>query len=150
MRRFLLILLLSIVVLSAACVGSGNNPPTSTSETSTPPSSSSTTVTSSTSSPGETSPTETSTPEPQRWNMTVVWNISTVGIPFMDMSPDGSLSAVIDWNNHIVYLVKPDGTAVSFDVQGGNDDVEPVISGGWLSKTGGFTCSGATKLSVGG
>ncbi|WP_237268583.1 hypothetical protein [Thermococcus celer] len=60
--------------------------------------------------------------------MTVVWNISTVGIPFMDMSPDGSLSAVIDWNNHIVYLVKPDGTAVSFDVQG-NDDVEPVISG---------------------
>lgn len=76
--------------------------------------------------PNTITPTPSSTPE--TWEMKEVWNVSTVGLPFMDMSPDGSLSAVVDWNNHIVYLVKPDGSSVSFHVQE-NDAVQPVTAG---------------------
>ena len=74
------------------------------------------------------SPTEPQTETPTTWEMKLVWNVSTVGVPFMDLSPDGSLSAVIDWNGHRVYLVKPDGSSVSFDLQG-HDAVGPVIAG---------------------
>lgn len=115
MRRFVLILLLSLVIVSAACLGQDN------------PSTSSAPAT--TSSPSSQSPSETTTSQaPQSWEMKLVWNLSTVGIPFMDMSPDGSLSAVIDWNNADLYLVKPSGESVAFDLQGG-DAVEPVVAG---------------------
>ncbi len=60
--------------------------------------------------------------------MKAVWNVSTVGIPWMDMSPDGSLSAVVDDEGAILYLVKPDGTSVSFDLKR-NDAVRPIVSG---------------------
>jgi len=60
--------------------------------------------------------------------MSPVWNVSTAGIPFMDLSPDGSLAAAIDWEGHKLYLVKPDGSSVSYDLQE-NDPVQPVISG---------------------
>ena len=62
------------------------------------------------------------------WKMHPVWNIQTGGIPFMDLSPDGRLSGVIDWNAHRLYLVKPTGESVSFDLQG-TDSVQPVVAG---------------------
>ncbi|WP_297506186.1 hypothetical protein [Thermococcus sp.] len=70
----------------------------------------------------------TTTAPPRSWKMELVWNVSTSGIPFMDMGPDGSLSAVIDWERAYLYLVKPDGESVAFDVQG-EDPVKPVIAG---------------------
>ncbi|MDI3475356.1 MAG: hypothetical protein PWQ79_665 [Thermococcaceae archaeon] len=45
--------------------------------------------------------------------MTPIWNVSTVGVPFMDLSPDGSLGAVIDWSGLLQGSVKANGkTAV--------------------------------------
>ena len=61
--------------------------------------------------------------------MKIVWNISTTGIPFMDLSPDGSLAAAVDWNGHRLYLVKPDGSSISFDLMEKQDIVEPVPAG---------------------
>lgn len=74
------------------------------------------------------------TPRAETWEMENVWNISTFGIPFMDMSPNGSLSAVIDDSCCRVYLAKPDGRSTSFDLQGydaatHDKAVEPVIAG---------------------
>ena len=103
------VLVLGIISIAGCLGGSGTAPTASPSTTPTAP-----------------SPSETITPT--FWEMKLVWNVSTVGIPFMDLSPDGSLSAVIDWNGHRVYLVKPDGSSVSFDLQG-HDAVGPVIAG---------------------
>ena len=69
-----------------------------------------------------------STQAPERWSMELVWNASTSGVPFMDMSPDGSLSAAVDFEGAKLYLVKPDGESVAFDVRG-EDPVKPVIDG---------------------
>jgi hypothetical protein len=122
MRRLFFILLLSLIVVSAACMGSGNQGKTHTGRTtgdSTSPSLSHPTPTQTT----------TSTPSmPERWNMTLAWNLSSGTLPFMDLSPNGSLAAVIDWNNAYLYLVKPNGESVSFDLQEA-DAVEPVVSG---------------------
>ena len=122
MRRFFFIFFLSLVVIASACIGSRG------------PS----TLQPSASSPSEgivqthssTAQTETLTPTPtsSTWNMSPVWNVSTAGIPFMDLSPDGSLAAAIDWEGHKLYLVKPDGSSVSYDLQE-NDAVQPVVSG---------------------
>lgn len=60
--------------------------------------------------------------------MTPIWNVSTVGVPFMDLSPDGSLGAVIDWSGGILYLVKPGGESTAFNVWKG-ENVQPTISG---------------------
>ncbi len=64
----------------------------------------------------------------ENWKMKLIWHVETFGIPLMDMSPDGKLSAAIDWNRHLLYLVDSNGNAVSFDVQE-NDPVEPVVTG---------------------
>ncbi|ASJ01712.1 hypothetical protein A3K92_04725 [Thermococcus gorgonarius] len=56
--------------------------------------------------------------------MTLVWHLDKHGEPFMDLTPDGSLAAVVDWERAIVYLVKPNGTDRSFEVEEG-----AVISG---------------------
>ena len=64
----------------------------------------------------------------ETWDMELVWNASTSGVPFMDMSPDGSLSAAVDFEGAKLYLVKPDGESRVFDVQG-EDPVKPVIDG---------------------
>ena len=108
MKRFLFILLLSIVIISAACLGPE-------SQTSSPASTTS-------------NPSTTTSQEAQSWEMKLVWNLSTVGIPFMDMAPDGSLSAVIDFEGAKLYLVKPNGDSVAFDLQG-TDPVKPVVAG---------------------
>jgi hypothetical protein len=60
--------------------------------------------------------------------MTLVWNIATAGISFMDLSPDGSLGAVIDWNKGVLYLVNPNGESRAFNVWKG-EMVQPTISG---------------------
>ncbi|WP_297500713.1 hypothetical protein [Thermococcus sp.] len=60
--------------------------------------------------------------------MELAWNISTSDIPFMDMNPDGSLSAVVDWERVYLYLVRPDSKSAAFDVRG-EDPVKPVIAG---------------------
>ncbi|ASJ08470.1 hypothetical protein A3L11_04175 [Thermococcus siculi] len=112
MRRFLFILLLSIIVVSAACLGSENGGGTTPSPSTATNSQAGTTT----------------SQEPTTWDMEIVWNLSTSGIPFMDLSPDGSLSAVIDWDDAYLYLVRPDGESVSFDLQG-HDAVKPVVSG---------------------
>lgn len=108
MNRGILILLLSIVLFSAACLGNGTQTPSS-------------------STTGPFSGTNTSQ-SPETWEMKLVWSVSTSGIPFMDMSPDGSLSAVIDFEGAKLYLVKPDGESTVFDVQG-EDPIKPVIAG---------------------
>ena len=72
--------------------------------------------------------TPTETPNPETWKMRLRWNISTSGIPFMDMSPDGSISAAVDWNKGILYLIKPDGESTFFNTKG-KDEVRPVIAG---------------------
>ncbi len=108
MKRFLFILLLSIVIISAACLGPE-------SQTSSP-------------APTTSSPSTTTSQEAQSWKMKLVWNLSTVGIPFMDMAPDGSLSAVIDFEGAKLYLVKPNGESVAFGLQG-TDPVKPVVAG---------------------
>ncbi|MBP1911451.1 hypothetical protein [Thermococcus stetteri] len=113
MRRFLPFLLLSLVVVSAACIGSGGQG--STTHVESPTGSHSSQVSS-------------STATPETWNMALVWNLSSGTLPFMDLSPDGSLAAVIDWNNGILYLVKPSGESVSFRVWEG-EDVKPTLSG---------------------
>jgi hypothetical protein len=46
----------------------------------------------------------------------------------MDLTPDGSLGAVIDWNGGVLYLVKPNGESTAFNVWEG-DMVQPTISG---------------------
>ncbi len=46
----------------------------------------------------------------------------------MDMSPDGSLSAVVDFEGAKLYLIRPDGESTTFNVQG-KDSVKPVITG---------------------
>ncbi len=66
--------------------------------------------------------------ESESWKMKLIWQVETTGIPFMDMSPDGKLSAALDWNRHLLYIVDPSGNAVSFDVQE-NDPVAPVVTG---------------------
>ena len=130
MKYFLFLLLLSVVVITAACMGPNSNSLTSTASSSTPAVVSNTF--SSELEPEQSSSMNTSTTSaPQKsetWGMMLVWNISTVGVPFMDMSPDGSLSAVVDSKRGILYLVKPDGESVAFNV-GKNDEVAPVISG---------------------
>ncbi len=60
--------------------------------------------------------------------MELVWTVNTTGIPFMDMTPDGSLSAVVDFEKAILYLAKPDGKSRVFNLQG-NYAIEPVIAG---------------------
>ena len=65
---------------------------------------------------------------PESLEMKLVWNVSSVGIPFMDLSPSGNLGAAIDWNSHRIYLVKPDGSSVSFDIKE-DDPVGPTIAG---------------------
>jgi len=124
MRRFLFILLLSFIVVSAACIGSGEGTQRGTQS----PSSFSTHSSNSPSENTASSQQTASPTQPSSWNMELVWNVSTVGIPWMDMSPDGSLSAVIDDEGTILYLVKPDGTSVSFDLKA-NDAIRPVVSG---------------------
>lgn len=59
--------------------------------------------------------------------MKKVWEVSTIGIPWMDMSPDGNLSAVIDEGKGILYLVKPNRNT-SFDLRR-DDEIKPVVSG---------------------
>lgn len=122
MGRFLFVLLLSIVVVSAACIGPYGItvPTTSTSSsplenTTTEPASNLTQTTSISSGP-------------KNWNMSPVWHLETTGIPFMDMSPDGTLSAVVDFNSARLYLIRPNGESVIFNV-GENEEVEPVIAG---------------------
>ncbi|WP_234394300.1 hypothetical protein [Thermococcus piezophilus] len=105
MRHFpFFILILFSVVISAACIDSQGGTPSS-----------------------QPYPSHTQTANvPSTWSMKLVWNISTVGIPFMDMAKDGSLSAVID--DHRVHLIKPTGDSVSIDLQG-SDAIQPVITG---------------------
>lgn len=62
------------------------------------------------------------------WNMSLVWHFDKGGEPFMDLTPDGSMGAVVDWNDGILYLVNPDGESVSFKVWEG-ENVRPTISG---------------------
>lgn len=64
---------------------------------------------------------------PSHWEMKEVWNVSTVGIPFMDLRPNGGLAAVIDYNSGTLYLVKPDGEHVEFSVKE-DDTVSPVVA----------------------
>jgi len=65
---------------------------------------------------------------PETWKMEEVWNVSTVGIPFMDLRPDGGLAAAIDHNNAILYLAKPNGESKKFNVQE-NDWGSPLVVG---------------------
>ncbi|MCO6041839.1 hypothetical protein [Thermococcus alcaliphilus] len=62
------------------------------------------------------------------WNMSLVWHVESGGVSFMDLSPDGSLAAVIDWNRGILYLVKSNGESTAFKVWE-EDNVHPTISG---------------------
>jgi len=128
MKRFLFILLLSLVVVSAACIGSEEGTQTVPSSSSLPSSSSISYPNSSSENTVSPQQTTSSTQTSNRWNMSPIWNVSTAGIPFMDLSPDGSLAAAIDWEGHKLYLVKPDGSSVSYDLQE-NDAVQPVVSG---------------------
>ncbi|WP_048151087.1 hypothetical protein [Palaeococcus ferrophilus] len=130
MRRFLLFLLLSLVVISAACVGSGGQGSTTQVESLTTTSSHSSQVSSSTNptQTQETTTTATTPKTPETWNMTLAWNVSTGGVPFMDLSPDGSLAAVIGWDRGVLYLVKPNGESTALKVWEG-DNVQPTISG---------------------
>ncbi|WP_461865294.1 hypothetical protein [Thermococcus sp.] len=123
MKRFLFILTLalSFMVISAACIGSQ--------ETHTSPSSSSSMVTSSTMQTTTTSSTFSTPLAHQKWNMSIVWHVKTFDIPLMDLSPDGSLAAAIDYQGHRLYLVRPDGSSVSFDLMEPEDIVEPVVAG---------------------
>ncbi|ASJ06466.1 hypothetical protein [Thermococcus pacificus] len=117
----MLILTLLGMVAASGCLDGGEE------SSKTSPTSSTTAPTSSL--PMTSKPSETTTSQaPQSWEMELVWNVSTSGIPLLDMSPDGSLSAVIDWNNADLYLVKPSGESVTFDLQG-DDAVEPVVVG---------------------
>ncbi len=106
MKKGILILLLSFFVFSAACLGS--RAPQSPS-----------------SSPQSTA----TTPEPKAWNMSVVWHVNTSDMPVMDLAPDGSLAAAIDYLGHRLYLARPDGSSVSFDLKEPEDIVEPVVFG---------------------
>jgi len=103
LKKGVIVLLLSFVLFSAACIGS-NGSQSLSSTTSTPH-------------------------EPRTWNMSVVWHVNTSDMPVMDLAPDGSLAAAIDWWSHRLYLVKPDGSSVSFDLMEGDDIVEPVVAG---------------------
>jgi len=94
-----IVVLLSLLLFSAACLGSGGSQ-------STP-----------------------SAPEPGEWNMGVVWHVDTSDMPVMDLAPDGSLAAAIDYLGHRLYLVRPDGSSVSFDLKEPEDIVEPVVFG---------------------
>lgn len=77
MKRGALLLAISFILISSGCLHSGQ---TESSPISSPSSSAHNTY------------------EASKWDMTPIWNVSTVGVPFMDLSPDGSLGAVIDWS----------------------------------------------------
>ncbi len=145
----LAVLLLLSAVVAAGCLGGGAGEGKTTShgmvQTSASPSGTSdfpshtTTSSASTGTPSSGKSTSSSatggnatetqsTQTPERWSMELVWNVSTSGVPFMDMSPDGGLSAAVDFEGARLYLVKPDGESVAFDVQG-EDPVKPVIAG---------------------
>ncbi|ASA76831.1 hypothetical protein [Thermococcus sp. 5-4] len=114
MRRFVFVLLLSLIVIASACVGSQGG--TSTSPTTS-------------SEPSTSQPETTTTPEPSTWDMKIVWSADTGGIPFMDMSPDGSLSAAIEWDRGRLYLVKPDGSNTTLNLRRDEGEIVPVVSG---------------------
>jgi len=109
MKGGVLVFLLSFFLFSAACIGSG--------------------VPQSHSSPTQFTTTTSAPPEPKTWNMSIVWHADTSDIPFMDLSPDGSLAAAIDWQGNVLYLARPDGSSVSFKLREEKDTVDPVVSG---------------------
>ena len=115
--KALVIPLIAGMLLLAGCLGgSGTSTSNSRTHTYTPTSSSPQTQT-------------TTAPGPETWNMSVVWHVNTSNMPVMDLAPDGSLAAVIDWWGHRIYLATPDGSAVSFDLMEPGDIVEPVVAG---------------------
>ena len=119
----LALVVIAMMVVSGCTGGSGTQ--TSTAQ----PTYHSSTATSQIQSQTQTAETiETTAPEEKTWNMVPVWNVTTSGIPFMDMSPDGSLSAVIDFEGTKLYLAKPDGKSLAFDLQE-EDPVKPVVAG---------------------
>ncbi|WP_245610453.1 hypothetical protein [Thermococcus celericrescens] len=79
--------------------------------------------------PSASQPETTTTQEPSIWKMKIVWSADTTGIPFMDLSQDGSLSAAIDWNRGLLYLVKPDGSNTTLNLRRNEGEIRPVVSG---------------------
>ncbi|QDA30876.1 hypothetical protein FH039_03615 [Thermococcus indicus] len=113
-KAILLALLIASMVLTSGCMGeeatTGSPSPTTSSQ------------------PSASQPETTTTQEPSTWEMRVVWSADTTGIPFMDMSPDGSLSAAIDWNRGLLYLVKPDGSNKTLNLRRDEGEIQPVVS----------------------
>ena len=114
--RAIVIPLMVGMLLLAGCLGGSGTPSSSETPTSNPTSSALQT----------TSSQET---RPETWNMSPVWHVNTSDMPVMDLAPDGSLAAVIDWWGHKLYLARPDGSSVSFDLMEPGDIVEPVVAG---------------------
>ncbi|NJE11248.1 hypothetical protein [Thermococcus sp. MAR1] len=113
-KAILLALMIAGMVIASGCMGEGTTTGSPSPTTS--------------SQPSTTQPETTTTQEPSTWEMKAVWSADTTGIPFMDMSPDGSLSAAIDWNRGLLYLVKPDGSNTTLNLRRNSGEIGPVVS----------------------
>jgi hypothetical protein len=118
-RAAALALLIVGTLIASGCLGGGASPSTTSSQ------------------PSATQPETTTTQEPSTWEMKMVWSANTTGIPFMDLAPDGSLAAAVDWNRGLLYLVRPDGSNKTLDLRT-EDWFKPIVAGVAVMKEEGW------------